>query len=125
MELGDLVSGIAFYFYPLPVFPEPLPLAAHKALFNISFDIRMNGEGDTLFILLGEYIIEIVFNIIHQQYCRVNGSGAIAGGANFAGNNVHFGPYPLAGNLHESELAWRQNSMFRPVVRHFGPQVIE
>ena len=49
----------------------------------------------------------------------------MTGRANLAGHDIHLRPYPLTGYLYQAELAWRQDSMLRPVVRHLVPQEIE
>lgn len=107
MELGDLVGRIASYPDPLAVFAKPFHLAGNKPFFDVSFDIRVYHKGNAFFILLYKDIIEVVLDIVQQQDSRAYGAGAVAGRANFAGHDIHFGAYPLACDLNQAELARR------------------
>ena len=64
VKLGDLVSGVAFHLDTLTVFEIPFPLAVEQALFDIGFHIRMHRQGDVLFVLFDQDIIEIIFDIV-------------------------------------------------------------
>lgn len=107
MEFGDLVSGIAFYLDPLLVFHIPLHLPVNEALPDVGFNIRVYAKSNIFFVLFVQYEIEIVFYIVHQQNGWPYSAAAVAGWANFAGNNVHFRPHPLSGNLNKAEFTWR------------------
>ncbi len=125
MKLGDLVGRVAAYFDPLAIFKVPFHLAVNQALFNVGLDVRVYGKGNVLFVLLGEDVVEIGFNIINKQHCRAYGTGAVACGANLGGNNVHFGANTLAGDLHQTKFTWGQNGVLGTVERHFVAQVVE
>ena len=81
MELSDLVSRFAFYFDPLSVFHKPLHLPVDETFLNIGFNIWVNGKCDALFVLLNQNVVEVIFNIVKQQYSRPYSSCTVTGWA--------------------------------------------
>jgi len=80
VELGNLVGWVAFNLYPLVVFEEPLHLPVYETFFDIGLDIRMHAKSNIFFILFNQDIVEVIFNIVDQQYGWPNSAGAKAGG---------------------------------------------
>ena len=66
MELGDLVSGVAFNLYPLAIFHEPFHLAVYEAFFDVGFNIGVNAQRDVFFVLFNQDVVEVIFNIVNQ-----------------------------------------------------------
>ena len=65
-------------------------------------------------------VFQLVFNPVDNQNSRFRFSRPVTYGTSFHRIDSHFGPYPLTGDLHQSEFTQRQNRMFRPVDFHTG-----
>ncbi len=78
----------------------------------------MQRNADAAFVLLGQDVVEVVLDHVRHQDGGLYGTRAATGRAGLAGHDVHLGPYPLPGDLHQAEFRKRQHGIFRALGLH-------
>lgn len=83
---------------------EPFHLLGNQSLGEIGMQERVERNGNTALVLLGENVIEVVGDHVGYENARLDRSGTAAGWAGFAGNDVHLRPYALTRDLQQAEF---------------------
>lgn len=97
---------------PRTILPTPLPKeAAETALFQVGMDIGVRNEGKFFLVRRGEDILEARLYLVHHDEAALDGSRTVAERALLLHVDLHGGTDTLARNLHQPELAQRQDGV--------------
>ena len=101
-----------------PVLNHPLETNALKTFGKISIYVWMSDDGEFLLVLRGNEITEVGFYLIDHDQTRLDGTCTVTKRTLFLYVDFHSWTNTLTGNLHQSELAERQDGVSRLVVGH-------
>ena len=96
----------------------PLPLQGEESLVDKGGDVRVDVQGKFLYLQFVDQIVYLTFQRVGEEDGWLDASLAETGWASFIGVHVHGRAYTLAGNLHESEFAERQDVVLGTVFLH-------
>ena len=96
----------------------PFALHGYEALVYKGGYVRVDVQGKFLYLQFVDQVVNLAFQRIRKEDGRFDGALSEAGRTGFVGSYIHGWTYALAGDLHQSEFAERQNVVLGSVFLH-------